>query len=193
MTDIKSALSNVLNEWDKHEETIRNPQTQPKENEVNQKIIAHRFKPTNNASRETFNAVRDFPNQKTSFYLEMMLKKGFKQSTIKSLLYQMVHQGQMVKAKDGGLITTAPAYAPIKTTKKKVVPDKQIVRDLIANVDKPSTGIAALKADTTAPARDVTKKSIVVNHNWTPQKAMENLTVFQARALYDELKKLFGG
>jgi len=59
MTDMKSALSNVLNEWDKHEETIR---TQPQEKQtMKTKIIAHRFKPTNNASRETFNAVRDFP------------------------------------------------------------------------------------------------------------------------------------
>jgi len=192
MTDIKSALSNVLNEWDKHEETIR---TQPQENQaVVQKIIAHRFKPTNNASRETFNAVRDFPNQKGVFYVEMLGKKGFKSSTVSTLLYQMTRNGQIAKAKDGCLVTTSTAYSPVKTLKKvrDIVPDKNVVRELIANVDKPSVGIAALSTDTAAPAPAPRKNSLILNRDWTPYKAIENLNVFQARALYDELKKMFG-
>ena len=189
MTDIKSALSNVLNEWDKHEETIR---TQPQEKEtMKTKIIAHRFKPTNNVSRETFNAVRDFPNQKGVFYVEMLGKKGFKSSTVSTLLYQMTRNGQIAKAKDGCLVTTSTAYSPVKTLKKvrDIVPDKNVVRELIANVDKPSVGIAALNAEPTPAPR---KNSLILNRDWTPYKAIENLNVFQARALYDELKKMFG-
>jgi hypothetical protein len=190
MTDIKSALSNVLNEWDKHEETIRTPQPQEKQT-MTTKLIAHRFKPTNNASRETFNAVRDFPNQKGVFYIEMLGKKGFKSSTVSTLLYQMARNGQIAKAKDGCLVTTSSAYSPVKTLKKvkDVVPDKKLVRELIANVDKPSVGIAALNAEPTPAPR---KTSLILNRDWTPYKAIENLNVFQARALYDELKKMFG-
>jgi hypothetical protein len=191
MTDIKSALSNVLNEWDKHEETIRTPQPQEKQT-MTTKIIAHRFKPTNNASRETFNAVRDFPNQKGVFYIEMLGKKGFKSSTVSTLLYQMARNGQIAKAKDGCLVTTSNAYSPVKTLKKvkDIVPDKNMVRELIANVDKPSVGIAALNTDAAPAPR---KNSIVVSLSWTPDKAIENLTVYQARALYDKLKEIFGG
>jgi len=195
MTDMKSALSNVLNEWDKHEETIR---TQPQEKQtMKTKIIAHRFKPTNNASRETFNAVRDFPNQKAAFYIEMLAKKGFKQTTVQALLYQMVRFGQMVKAKDGCLVTVGSAYTPIKMKRKgkEIKPDAKVVQALIAEADKPSksltvnVGIAALKSDAAPAPR---KNSLILNRDWTPYKAIENLNVFQARALYDELKKMFG-
>lgn len=200
MTDIKSALSNVLNQWDAHENEIRK---QPKEKEImTTKIVAHRFKPTNNASRETFNAVRDFPNQKVAFYVEMLTKKKFKPTTVQALLYQMVKQGQMVKAADGCLVTTSNSYAPVKTTRKSkdVKPDINVVRELIANVDKPnkpsksmavSVGIAALNSDTAQEAKP--KTSLILNRAWTPEKAIENLNVMQARALYDKLKTIFGG
>ena len=52
MPDIKTAL---LNAWAKDEEqTIKEKTMQP---------LAHRFKPTNNVSRETFNYIRNNPNQ----------------------------------------------------------------------------------------------------------------------------------
>lgn len=191
MPDIKSELSNVLNEWDKHEETIR---TQPKEKEtMTTKIIAHRFKPTNNASRETFNAVRDFPNQKTPFYVDMLVKKKFKDSTIKALIYQMVSQGQIAKAADGCLVAVGNVYAPIKTKRKSkdVKPDSSVVPYLIAKVETPSVGIAALNAEPN-PTPAPRKHSIILNRDWTPDKAIENLNVMQARALYDKLKTIFG-
>jgi len=122
----------------------------------------------------------------------MLAKKGFKQTTVQALLYQMVRFGQMVKAKDGCLVTVGSAYTPIKMKRKgkEIKPDAKVVQALIAEVDKPSVGIAALNTEPTPAPR---KNSIIVSHTWTPYKAIENLTVYQARALYDELHKMFGG
>lgn len=166
-------LSKVLNQWDKHEETIRNP----KENTMTK---VHNFKPTNNVSRETFNYVRDNPAQQRKQIVEALTLRGFKSSSIDSLLVQMIRVGSLRRDDDKRYFAKTPEFVPIKAINKK----KEV---------QPSAGIAALSTDTAAPARDITKKSIIVNHSWTPQKAIENLTVFQARALYDELKKLFGG
>jgi hypothetical protein len=172
MPDIKSELSKVLNQWDKHEETIRNP----KENTMQR---GHNFKPTNNVSRETFNYVRDNPAQQRKQIVEALTLRGFKSASVDSLLAQMIRSGSVRRDDDKRYFATTNEFAPIKAASKKR--------------EQPSAGIAALSTDTAAPARDITKKSIILNHAWTPQKAIENLTVFQARALYDELKNLFGG
>lgn len=172
MPDMKSELSKVLNQWDKHEETIRNP----KENTMPTKYLGNI---TNNVSRETFNYVRDNPNNGRKQIQAALTKKGFKAGSIDALLTSMTRARLIEKQDDNTYVAREQEYRPLKGRDKPL--------------QKPSAGIAALSTDTAAPARDITKKSIILNHAWTPQKAIENLTVFQARALYDELKKLFGG
>jgi hypothetical protein len=109
----------------------------------------------------------------------------------------MIKQGQIVRADDGGLIANGRSYSPIKTTRKgkAVVPDISVVRALISEAERPSVGIAALKSDTTPKALPPVKErsTLVITRNWTAQGVVDNLSVMQARALYDLLKQIFGG
>lgn len=175
MPDIKSELSKVLNQWDKHEETIRNP----KENAMQRQ---HNFQPTNNVSRETFDYVCTHAGQKNKQIISAMKARGFNASSVGSLLTQMVRVKSIRRDQNGAYFPLTNEYVPIKAAPKK---KKDVAQE------PPSAGIAALNADTTQKAK--TKTSIVLNRGWTPEKAIENLNVIQARALYDELKKIFGG
>lgn len=183
MPDIKSELSKVLNQWDKHEETIRTH----KEDQMKKDFG---FKPTNNVSRETFNYVRDNPFQARRQIKEALTSRGFKEGSIDALLTQMRNGGLISRSPDGTYVAKVQEFQPIKVKTK-------IKKALIEHAHKakktepPSAGIAALASDTKQEAK--TKTSIILNRGWSPEKAIENLNVIQARALYDELKKIFGG
>jgi hypothetical protein len=184
MPDIKSELSKVLNQWDKHEETIRNPKEKTMTKDYG-------FKPTNNVSRETFQYVYDHAGQNGKQVIAAMKARGFNESSVGSLLTQMVRMKSIRRDQNGGYFPLAHEYQPIKSASKKK----------IEKPEQPSAGIAALpptggskhikegyKFTEHAPR----KNSLILNRDWTPYKAIENLNVFQARALYDELKKMFG-
>jgi hypothetical protein len=177
-------LSKVLNQWDEHESAIRKP---PKEKEMTRPVG---FNVTNNVSRETFNYVRDNPYQTRKQIIDALELRGFKSSSVDSLLVQMTRAGSLARDDEKRYAATTNEFMPIRSTYKKKTAKQRAEMGL----PKPSAGIAALRPDTT-PAQEPAprKNAIIVSHNWTPQKAIENLTVFQARALYDELKKLFGG
>jgi hypothetical protein len=169
---------------------------------MEQVTTRHLFKPTNNASRETFNAVRDFPNQQPVFYADMLEKKGFKHNTVRSLIYQMTRQNQMKQAADGGLTTVANAYVPLKATKamagknlKKSKPKSAPAQAGIAALP-PVGGSKHIKEGykfTEHAPRKPEQRSLMINHNWDAQKEVDKLSVMQARALYDLLKTIFGG
>lgn len=190
MPSLQDQLSAILPEWEREQqtiETVKQTNQNPKAT-MQQVTTRHLFKPTNNASRETFNAVRDFPNQQPAFYANMLAKKGFKHNTVRSLVYQMTRQGQFNQDANGNLSTKANAYAPIKATKatKPIKPkNPAMVKEPSAPVQP--AGIAALNKT------DPVKKSLLINHNWDAQKEVDKLSVMQARALYDLLKTIFGG
>jgi hypothetical protein len=188
MPDIESELSKVLNQWDEHEHAIRKPQ---KEKEMTRPVG---FNVTNNVSRETFNYVRDNPYQTRKQIIDALGLRGFKASSVDSLLVQMTRSGSLSRDDEKRYVATTNEFTPIKSTYKKKTAKQRVEM----GISKPSAGIAALRPDTTpehepTPTPAPYMNSIIVSHAWTPHKAIKNLTVFQARALYDELKKLFGG
>ena len=179
MPDIKSELSKVLNQWDKHEETIRTP----KEKEMKRD---YGFKPTNNVSRETFNYVYNHAGQTGKQIIAAMKERGFNESSVGSLLTQMVRIKSLKRDQYGAYFPLTKEYQPIKSVaKKKIDKPEQPSKSMTVSV-----GIAALNADTTQEAKP--KTSLILNRGWTPDKAIENLNVMQARALYDKLKTIFG-
>lgn len=191
MPSLQDQLKNLLPAWE--EEQARIEQTKqmnqnPKAT-MQQVTTRHLFKPTNNASRETFNAVRDFPNQQPSFYADMLAKKGFKHNTVRSLVYQMTRQGQFNQDAHGNLSTKANAYVPVKSTKVPKPKNPAMVKEPHAPVQ---AGIAALPPQDKPAPRKATH-SLLINHTWDAQKEVDKLSVMQARALYDLLKTIFGG
>jgi hypothetical protein len=194
MSSLQDQLKSLLPAWE--EEQARIEQTKQSTNNpkatMEQVTTRHLFKPTNNASRETFNAVRDFPNQQPVFYANMLEKKGFKHNTVRSLIYQMSRQGQFNIDAHGNLSTKSNAYVPIKATKvhKKIKPkNPEMVKEPQAPV-QPAAGIAALPPQDSKPK---VTRSLIINHTWDAQKEVDKLSVMQARALYDLLKTIFGG
>jgi len=183
MPSLRDQLQSLLPAWEEEQNKIEQTKQTKKDPKatMEQVTVAHRFKPTNNASRETFNAVRDFPKQTAAFYVNMLEKKGFKATTTSSLLYQMVRQGQIDRDGNNLLTTNANAYTPLKTA--KTIKLKEAKKEQ-------SSGIAALPAQDSKPK---VSRSLLINHNWDAQKEVDKLSVTQARALYDLLTTIFKG
>jgi len=175
MPDLKSEMSKVLNEWEQDAQ-------QTQEKQVPKQI----FTPTNNVTQETFIYVRDNPNKTSSEVCDALEVRGFKRSSVGSLLTQFVKQNQMTKDHNSRLRTSVPRYVPLKSTRQFKAEGKRANKIVQIKSKQPSAGIAALKVDTT-PVR--------LSVSWARRETeiINSLSVMQARALYDSLKKIFGG
>lgn len=181
-----------INEWENDDAARRNPESQipaAKENtmQVTMEQSARKlFTPTNNVSRETFNAVRDNPGRTRVEITLLLASRGFNKSSVASLLGQMVRQ-KMLREIAGSLYATGNEYTPVKahsTIKNKAKPKVAPKAAPKAKEEKPEVGIAALPAAATAP---------IIKTEWDAKTMIDHLSVRQARALYEELKKLFEG
>jgi len=154
---LKKALEKDANEWDKDQQRIDKEKTMPK----------HMFKPTNNASRATFNFIRDNPNLKQKDIMFELGARGFKETTVSSLITQFVRSGYVQRV-DGKLTALIQEYQPVKAqpTKKKVV--------TIARRPKVPNEIQA-----------------IIEDRWTPSLILDKLSVTQAKELYTALKEIF--
>lgn len=216
MPDMQTALLSAISNWDDEpnprpttEKTMTQPAVQPAEKKP-------LFIITNNISRETFNCVRDNPGC-TYKQIEGVIKgKGLNVNSVSSLLSQMYKQGMIAKQGKGGKATYFPRlkeYVPIKAT--------ATLRNMAARQAAAANGIAALKPATKAkplgeqlrdkldklPAKyreeavesierasaETRQPRMVMLTTQTPQQILSSLNILQARALYDELKKVFGG
>jgi hypothetical protein len=176
MPDIRTAL---LNAW-----------AQDEEQTIKEKTMAqpHRFKPTNNASRETFSFIKNNPNLTAKEIVAHMTKRGFKENSTTSLCTQMLRQGMVSRDTRGGLRVMQDEYAPLKSYKKREKIKAEKVK--FGKPEEKSAGLAALAPQDKV---DTSRSTIVLNRNWTAQGVVDKLSVMQARELYDLLKKIFGG
>lgn len=163
MSDIKTALTGILSEWELD--------NQQQEKQV--KHIPH-FKVTNNVTRATFDYVKNNPRQSCKTICKALEKQGYKPSSIGSLLTQFVKNGLCIRDVNSNYTTIANEYSPIKLNKhtktKQVIEKAKTTR---------GEGIAALSPQPTW----VKRETDIIN----------SLSVMQARSLYDALKKIFGG
>ena len=170
MADIKTALSGILSEWE----------LDNKQQEKQLKHIPH-FKVTNNVTRATFDFVKNNPHQSCKTICAALEKDGYKPSSIGSLLTQFVKNGLCVRDANSNYTAIAHEYTPIKVRKQlKAKQAKQVIEKAKATRGQ---GIAALSPQPTPKA--IPKTDI--------QSILNGLSILQARALYDELKKIFGG
>ena len=181
MPDLKSEMSKVLSAWEQDIE-----QLQQEKQVSNTKTIPHRFAPINNVSTETFNHVKKNPRSTGIQICSQLAQRGFKKTSVGSLLAQFVRQGQMAKTNNGEYYTIVPAYIPLKSSKKSRAVVKPKAKAVPIKAKPQSAGIAALKVE---PRREVTG----VISSWDADTIIDNIGLKQARALYDGLKKIFGG
>ena len=175
MPDIKTALVNALNEWDKQEEKTQASVVEPK------KL---------SASEATFNLVKENPGIAKKNAVAVLEIKGYKTTSTQSLLSALVREGQMRITGDKRLYVLTTNYMPIKgkaygkTTKKKaqnlsasplaaLIPQEPPVRSAPAPAPKPVP----------KPAPEP----------WCVHKLIDSLSVRQAVELSRELTILFIG
>jgi hypothetical protein len=185
MPTLQDELKTILPAWEEEQTLIERAKQinhNPKAT-MEQVIKRHLFKPSNNASRETFNAVRDFPNQQPVFYADMLTKKGFKHTTVRSLIYQMTRQGQFNQDHAGNLSAKANAYVPLKASKTMAG------KKTTAKAPVQSAGIGAL----TVKADPQVKYTFKEQAAWKPEDTVDQLTLVQAKAVHVYLQKIFGG
>ena len=185
MPDIQTALANALkttiNNWEKEDMQTTQTNTQGKKF----------FGVTNNVTRATFDFVKKNPNLTSAEICLCMERLGYKESSVGSLLAQFAKQGLAERDDRGRYITIVDEYRPLKASKKEVKVVAKPVETPKRKHEKRSEGIAALQPDiseTPAPKRFVT-----LVRTKSPDDILKDMTVFQARELYDYLKKMFGG
>ena len=163
----------------------------------------------NNISRATFNYVRDNPGSTRKEIMSTLDHQGFSMGSTSSLLSQMVNN-RMIHVHNDGYYADIPEYVPIKTKK---TPKKKGLKPAIAPVKtkrkyerKDSTGIGALLRDKLeAPSQaklavaasaieptPIPKRVATIVRSQEPDDIIKNMTVLQARELYDRLKQIFG-
>lgn len=182
-------LREKLSQWDKDVGAHPNLKEQTT---VNQPAKPYLFQPTNNVSRATFEAVRMHYGMDRKSITKILTDKGFNANSVSSIITQMIHQELVrVTMHDGRahLYPNVPSYVPLKTHKtlknkqQKEQPRKVLVVPSKTNKEK-DAGIAALPSAATAP---------VIQSTWDAATIIDHLSLRQARALYDELAKVFGG
>jgi hypothetical protein len=181
MPDLKSEMSKVLEAWEQDVEQLQ------QEKQLNStKKLPHMFTATNNVTQETFNYVKNNPNKNSGEIRTALVARGFNAGSIGSLLTQFTKQNQMTKDHNGRYAVCVPSYTPLKSTKSFRAAGKRVNKIVSIKPKSQTAGIAALKVE---PKAQVTG----VNTSWDADTIINNIGLKQARALYDELKKLFGG
>jgi len=217
MPDIKTALEKALsqtaNAWAADDEAHQ--KIQPKQ-EKTLTVVPTPEKAdkriTNNVSRTTFHYIRDNPGLTIDQVTNRLVAQGFNANSVSSLCYQMARVRLIVADANGKLTAVVKDYAPIqqpRRRKSKATPAKAQVKPqvnaqptperkqvTIINTrtgevinPKPSAGIAALPTKA-APKVEAAPQ---INSSWDAETLLNHLSIKQARALYDELRKIFGG
>ena len=200
MPDLKTEMSKVLNAWEQDEQdTLARPMIPMPDGRVV-------FGITNNVSRETFNFVKNNPAQTHQTVTEALSKRGFKKTSVASLLTQFVKQRLISRDEDGVYYAEAEEYSPLKSTKKLRAEGKSKTKIVKA---PRSQGIAALKVEpklkkketsltgvipsmVTAPA-PLKNPAPVVTTAWDAETIISNIGLKQAHKLFLELQTYFGG
>ena len=142
-----------------------------------------RFVPTNNVSRETFNAVLKNPGITRAKVIDALCKQGFKKGSVSSLIGQYIRCNFFSLTEENKLYCLLKEYKSLPSTKAQIMMARGEIKPVKAKAVEKSAGIAALKVDA----------KVVVKKAFDPAELVNNLSVVQARELYDMLKKIFGG
>jgi hypothetical protein len=210
MPDIQTALSNALkttiNNWEKDDMQTTQINTKPRGKRF--------FDVTNNVTRATFDFVKKNPNLTSAEICADMAKLGYKESSVSSLIAQFAVQGLAERDDRGRYITIIDEYRPLKAKKKilKIVPKPvdipkrkyvkksdtaggigALLREKLENTPVPMPSQDALDAAAYAMGGNVPKRFVTLVRTKSPDDILKDMTVFQARELYDYLKKMFGG
>ena len=204
-------LTNTINEWAKDDQPLNQTQTNLKEktmpnpnptvNYAKQPNGLVRFTETVGVARAVFDYVQKHGGMTREQITAALVPPGFKKNSVQSLVGQNLRAGYFRKDSKGGVYPIISEYKPVPASRTMrliearikakapkaaktitLVPPKVTTRTTNPAAPK-TTGIAALKVDTGVLGVNV----------FDPKALLDTLSVMQASALYQELKKIFGG
>ena len=164
------------------------------------------FNVTNNISRTTFQYIKDNPGSTRKEIITALEHQGFAGGSTSSLIAQM-RRNKLIHETNNLYYADANEYRPLKSLKAiKKMEALAEPKPKRKYEKKATTGIGALlqakleatpnpvyHEDQTPPIVPERKGFVSLVRNRTPESIIDNMTVYQARELYDHLKKLFGG
>jgi hypothetical protein len=186
MPDIKTALEQALakaqhatqlpTDWDDEggEAAIESITTKAKEATMPRQF----FTTTNNVTRATFDFVLNNPGKTRIEIARRLAEQGFAKGSTSSLLGQFIKQGQIAE-RNGFLFAQQSEYKPLKASQRK-----------------PAVVAAPVKAAPKAKPEvkpEAAPQIAAFDTAWNAENLLNSLSIKQARALYDELRKIFGG
>jgi hypothetical protein len=210
-TAFKSALTKTLTEWDDDEGTpvpVPSSKQPVSLSSVPTQGIPMKktFNVTNNVSRVTFDYIKHNPGSTRKEIITALEHEGFGGGSVSSLIAQM-RRNKMIHETNGLHYADIDEYRPIKTLKalnkeKDTAPKRKyekkavtgigaLLREKLENMPVPSQDAldaAAYAMGGHAPQR---KAFVSLVRTQAPDDIIKNLTVFQARELYDRLKQIF--
>lgn len=180
-----AAVKQIIAQWDDTEPTTKEKEM-PYEPPATQKFTDIKTSTNSPVTLTVFNYLRDKGGTTRAEVLRVMTKQGFRESTVSTLLSQLVVVGQ-VSNMGGVYKTIVPEYRPYNIKKARIA-NKAAAKKIAK-----AAGIAAL------PPQATPKKQPVLTA--APDTAMldddidlilKRLSVFQAIALYKKLKVMLG-
>jgi hypothetical protein len=198
----REELKTTLNEWDQDEQKQLKGEVMPAQPK-------HLFGVTNNASRETFYFIKDNPHLGIGAIKAGMVARGFKESTVSSLAYQMVVAGLCAKNNiDHTFVAIADEFKPFNINKlrreaklKQMAEDKAKV-DML-NKTQEGRKVVMITRRTAEPEQNAhvagigalpvkAEPQVTYTLKWRPEDTVDQLTLVQAKAVHAYLQKLFG-
>jgi hypothetical protein len=204
-TAIKNqVLSTTINEWEEEEQQTMQAQPQEQTPIVQTKINGNsKLTLTGNLSKDIFVYIRDNPGCLRADIRKVFIEAGFKEASIGSLVSQMVRNKMVSTNEVGNLEAKRVYYKPLVSgTKRKEMNKKLgIARDKPKATKPKAQGIAALAPEPTqdidkgreALDRVLAKPVLEARAVYDALCLLRGLDVGDARYMYAELHKLFGG
>jgi len=174
MTDIKTALSQAMSDWE-------TPKTEDK------RTGKHLFKPTNNVTRSTFDLIRANPGITRKEACKLLGTRGYKTASTASLISAFIRQGQ-VELTDGKMFATSNEYVPLKAglDVRKTIRTKAYAKVVEKMSPKPKLKVGPIEAAPKPQARQ--ERRVMDIEEW-----LNEVPLMQARLVYMRLKFIFEG
>ena len=142
-----------------------------------------------NISKETFDYIIANPGCTPSQVADALQKVGYLHKTVTALIYQMVRQDMLRKYVNKKVYALLPAYVPIKTIQRtKPERRKKVNVERVGGMLE-DAGLASLATRTrtqhAAPQQAAPQKL-------TAKYILDNVSLSEAKALYDEMHAIFG-
>lgn len=193
---LQEQLRAALNQWEKEEKAPAPAPAAP--------VKTYPFQVSNNLNRAAFNEIRDNPGTRKQIN-DTLVSRGYKLGSVSAVIGQMLRQGVAQLDDEGVLHVTVSEYVPLKSHKtlanmkkkqKQIVVDVRkkkvtMVEKVVKEERRPVSSSAGIAALSPAPAPAVFVPAAVPPEQFVLH-ALESMSVLQARAVYDELKKIFG-